>query len=160
MKRLALLFLALLVVPTAAYAGQALRGTTNLRSSPAADRIYGPGVIGGKAHLVTTGGGVQTSIVTHVDGLKPGTKHAGHIHFGDCSRLFPGEIVYDLEPLTANAEGRAVSRTVVDDSLADLRDGQWWVAVHEGPENATPQTPAIAIGPVIVRDKNDGCPGR
>lgn len=31
-------------------------------------------------------------------------------------------------------------------------DCDWWVAVHEGPANATPQTPAIAVGPVRFVD--------
>lgn len=50
-----------------------------------------------------------------------------------------------------------MSRTVVDDSLAGLNDGDWWVAVHEGPVNATPQSPAIAVGPVMVHDGAEDC---
>lgn len=131
--------------------GRAVVGTAALRSTPAANAIYGPGVIHGKAHLVTNGKGTTTKIVVKVEGLKPGTTHAGHIHFGDCDGLTPGTIIHDLEPLVANAAGVATSKTVVADSLADLKDCEWWVAVHEGPVNTDPQTPAIAVGPVLLR---------
>ena len=157
MKRFTLLMVALLALPGTALAREALTGKAELQSTPPANAIYGPGVVEGKAHLITDTSSGQTSIVTRVEGLKPGTQHAGHIHFGDCSRLFPGAIIHDLEPLVADKHGRAVSRTVVDDSLAGLKDGEWWVAVHEGPVNATPQSPAIAVGPVIVHDGTDDC---
>ena len=94
-------------------------------------------MIEGKARLITDANGNRTTIVTHVKGLKAGTKHAGHIHFGDCTRLFPGEIVHDLAPLVANEDGRAVSRTVVDDSLASLQDGQWGGRSRGPREHAT-----------------------
>lgn len=157
MKRSILTLVALLAVPTTALAGGALTGDVNLRSTPPANNIYGAGVIDGSARLVDSASGKRTTIVTRVEGLKPGSKHAGHIHLGDCSKLFATGIIYDLKPLVANAEGRAVSRTVIDDSLVGLDDGEWWVAIHEGPENVTPQTPAIAVGPVLIKDRMDGC---
>jgi len=159
MKRLTPLVLALLAIPATALAAGALKGDTHLRSTPAANTIYGAGQVEGSARLINDASTGRTAIVTRVERLKPGSKHAGHIHFGDCSRLFPGAIIHDLEPLIANAHGNAVSRTVIDDSLAGLKDGEWWIAVHEGPENATPQTPAIAIGPVLIKDRNDECGG-
>lgn len=159
MKRPTMLVLALLAFPAAALAAGALKGDAELRPTPAANNIYGPGKIHGSARLINAASGDRTAIMARVEGLEPGSKHAGHIHLGDCSRLFPGAIIHDLEPLVANAHGRAVSRTLINDSLAGLEDGRWWIAVHEGPQNATPQTPAIAIGPVLTKDHDDGCRG-
>jgi len=143
---------AMLALPTLAIAGEARVGSAPLRSTPFATATYGPDVVSGRATLVTNAGDGTTSVVLRVEGLRPGTTHIAHIHFGDaaepCARLQPGAIIEDLGPLTANARGIAVDRTVIDSSSADIADCEWWVAVHEGPANADPQTPAIAIGPV------------
>lgn len=160
MKRIAVLVVfGLLAMPATVWASQAVVGEADLRSTPAANSIYGPGVVGGEAHLVTDGKGEKTRIVTRVEGLRPGTTHVGHIHFGDaadpCARLQPGAIIHNLEPLVANKNGVAVSKTVVADSMAGLADCEWWVAVHEGPENTSPQSPAIAIGPVLIEDEDE-----
>lgn len=154
-----LVVLGLLVVPATALASQAVVGEADLNSTPFANSTYGPGVVDGEARLVTDGKGEETRIVTKVEGLKPGTTHVGHIHFGDatepCARLQPGAIIHNLEPLVANKNGVAVSKTVVADSMAGLADCEWWVAVHEGPENTSPQSPAIAIGPVLIEDEDE-----
>lgn len=100
--------------------------------------------------------GEETRIVVKVKGLRPGTVHVGHIHFADpsnpCGRLQPGAIVHDLQPLVVNKGGVAVSKTEVAYSVSGLADCEWWVAVHEGPENTAPQSPAVAIGPVLLED--------
>lgn len=154
----AALALASPLLPTAAHADAALTATAQLQSTPAAVTIYGGRTVTGSSRLVQDGSGSRTRIVTHLQGLRPGTTHVGHIHLGDCSRLFPTGIIYDLEPLVANAAGRAVSRTVLPEAeLSGLADGDWWVAVHEGPENTTPQTPAISVGPVLLADGLPGC---
>lgn len=160
MKRMAVLVvLGLLAVPATVWASQAVVGEADLRSTPAANSIYGPGVVDGEAHLVTDGKGEETKIVTKVEGLRPDTTHVGHIHFGDatdpCARLQPGAIIHNLEPLVANKDGVAVSKTVVADSMSGLADCEWWVAVHEGPENTNPQSPAVAIGPVFMEDEDE-----
>lgn len=148
----ATLLLAALAIPALAVAGEARVGSANLRSTPFATSEYGPGVISGRATLTTDAGRGTTSVIVRVEGLRPGTTHIGHIHFGDavdpCARLQPGAIIEDLGPLTANAHGVAMARTVIDTSSSGVDDCEWWVAVHEGAENASPQTPAIAIGPV------------
>ena len=147
-----LLLAATLAVPALALAGEARVGSATLRSTPFATTTYGPDVVSGHARLVTNAGTGTTSVVLRVEGLRPGTTHIAHIHFGDaaepCARLQPGAIIEDLGPLTANARGIAVDRTVIDSSTAGIAECEWWVAVHEGPANASPQTPAIAIGPV------------
>lgn len=155
----ALLLAAMLAVPALTLAGEARVGSATLRSTPFATSQSGPGVISGAATLTTDAGTGTTSVMVRVEGLQPGTTHIGHIHFGDatepCARLQPGAIIEDLGPLTANAHGVAVARTVIDTPTADVADCEWWVAVHEGPENADPQTPAVAIGPVDFREPGD-----
>ena len=124
--------------------------TATLRSTPFATTVYGPGVVSGRATLVSNAGSGTTSVAVRVAGLQPGTTHIGHIHFGDaadpCARLQPGAIIEDLGPFVANARGRAVARTVTHTPTAGVDDCEWWVAIHEGPENTMPQTLAIAIG--------------
>ncbi len=146
------LLAATLAVPALVLAGEARVGSATLRSTPFATTTYGPGVVSGQATLVTNAGTGTTSVTVRVEGLRPGTTHIAHIHFGDaaepCARLQPGAIIEDLGPLTANARGIAVDRSVIESSSAEIVDCEWWVAVHEGPANASPQTPAIAIGAV------------
>ena len=139
---------AVLVLPATALAGEARVGATTLRSTPFATSNYGPGVISGRATLVSNAGTGTTSVVVRVEGLRPGTGHIAHLHLGNCAALQPGLIIHDLGPLVANAHGIAVDRAVIEGSTVGLADCAWWVAVHEGPANATPQTPAIAVGPV------------
>lgn len=134
--------------------GGAIVGESNLNPTPFANTTYGSGVIDGKAHLRTNAQGTVTKVVVHVEGLIPGTTHVGHIHLGDCTRLFPGTIIHSLVPLVADATGTAVSKTEFADSMAGLRDCEWWVAVHEGATDTDPQSPAIAVGPVLIKGKD------
>lgn len=142
----------MLTLPSLALAGGARVGAATLRSTPFAITNYAPGVVSGKATLVDDAGTGGTAVVVRVEGLRPGTTHIAHIHRGSCTALQPGLIIADLGPLVANAHGIAVDRTVIDDSTAGLADCDWWVAVHEGPANASPQTAAIAVGPVRFVD--------
>lgn len=156
-RTVALMVLGLIAaLPATALASQAVIGEADLNSTPFANSTYGPGVVHGEARLVTDGKGQKTRIVVKVEGLRPGTAHVGHIHFADssnpCGRLQPGAIVHNLQPFVANKDGVAVSKTEVADSMSGLADCEWWVAVHEGPENTDPQSPAIAIGPVLLED--------
>lgn len=146
----ALLLALLVALPVPALAGGARFASATLRSTPFATTTYGHGVVSGQARLVSNAGSGTTSVAVRVAGLQPGTTHIGHIHFGGaadpCARLQPGAIIEDLGPFVANAHGTAVARTVIETPTAGVDDCEWWVAIHEGPENATPQTPAIAIG--------------
>lgn len=154
MRRVAALAMlsVVLILPSAALAGEARVGSTTLRSTPFATSNYGPGVISGRATLISDAGTGTTSVVVRVEGLQPGTTHIAHLHRGTCAALQPGLIIHDLGPLVANVRGIAVDRTVIEGSTVGLADCDWWVAVHEGPANAMPQTPAIAIGPVRFVD--------
>ena len=120
-----------------------------LGSTPFAQKNYGANVVKGRAELHALSRS-STVVVVRVTGLKPGSIHATHIHRGTCLQLSPGEITNDLSPVVANERGVGFSKTAIPSSLADLGDCSWWIAVHEGPANATPQTPAIAVAPVIT----------
>ncbi len=137
-------------------AGQVLAENTDafaiLGSTPFAQKNYGTNVVKGRAELHTSDAS-STKVSVWLTGLKPGSTHAGHIHRGTCVQLSPGEILNDLTPMVANEHGVGFSQTDIPANLAGLADCSWWVAFHEGPVNATPQTPAIAVGPVITRNE-------
>ena len=67
--------------------------------------------------------------------------------------MTPGTILYNLEPVVANNAGEGTSKTDIPQGLQGFADCSWWVAFHEGAENAAPQTPAIAVGAVILRSR-------
>lgn len=125
-----------------------------LGSSPYAHLNYGVNVVKGRAELSPRNDGANTQVVARLRGLKPGTTHIGHIHGGTCAALQPGTILHNLQPMVANSEGQGKSKTVIAESMDGLIDCEWWVAFHEGAANATPQTPAIAVGPVITRSRS------
>lgn len=129
------------------------KAAATLGPTPFANSTYGPGAVSGRAKLEEQDG--RLSIRARMEGLKPGTAHIGHIHFGDCTRLFPGEIVFELKPVMIGRNGSGSSVSVIDDatgaSLAAVQDCRWWIAFHEGPASSSPQSPAVAIGPVLLR---------
>jgi len=122
-----------------------------LGASPFAHNTYGVNVVKGRAELVSDDSNTQTRVIVKIRGLTPGTAHIGHIHGGNCPSLAPGTILHNLEPVVINEAGEGVSKTIIPEGMQALRDCGWWVAVHEGPANATPQTPAVAVGPVITK---------
>lgn len=128
------------------------KAAATLGPTPFANNSYGPGAVGGQAELEEEDG--RLTVRAEVEGLKPGTAHIGHIHFGDCTRLFPGEIILELKPVMIGGNGKGGSVTVIDDttaaSLAAVQDCRWWVAFHEGAADSSPQSPAVAIGPVLL----------
>ena len=145
------------LAPGTAWAHQDLAGRANatatLGSTPFANTTYGPGVVSGKASLKEQAG--RLKIEAEVKGLKPGTTHIGHIHFGTCASLTPGKIIFDLKPVNVGRDGEGRSVTVINDtsgaSLAAVKDCDWWVAFHQEPANSTPQSPAVAVGPVLLK---------
>ena len=126
-----------------------------LRSSPYAHQNYGTNVVRGRAELVSEGGAAaaRTKVVVRLSGLKPGTAHIGHIHGGTCVALATGTILHNLEAVVANNAGEGTSNTEIAQGLQGFADCSWWVAFHEGAQNAIPQTPAIAVGAVILRSR-------
>lgn len=140
---------------SSAFADDGFGARAILGATPFANANYGNNVIRGRATLAAREDGTSTKVTLKMRGLKPGTVHIGHIHGGNCPQLFPGTILHNLEPVVADASGEGSSRTEIPASLNGLVDCSWWVAVHEGPENTAPQTPALAVGPVITEQGRD-----
>jgi len=136
---------------TSATAVLAEEASAILGGSPFALKNYGPNVVTGRATLVSSGGSGSAMVIVKLNGLKPGTAHIGHIHGGSCVALTPGDIFHNLNPVVADSSGKGTSKTEIPKSIQGLADCEWWVAFHEGAENATPQTPALAVGPVIIK---------
>lgn len=122
-----------------------------LGSSPFAHLNYGVNVVKGRAELTPRNNGANTQVVASLRGLKPGSAHIGHIHGGTCAALQQGTILHNLAPIVANSQGQGKSKTLIPESMDGLIDCEWWVAFHESDVNSTPQSPAIAVGPVITR---------
>ena len=139
---------------TSAFAGGTLASAI-LGGSPYAIDNYGANVVKGHAELVADGRSSNSKVVVRLTGLQPGSAHIGHIHAGTCARLIPGTILHNLAPVVADQNGSGVSRTEIPEGIQGLVDCEWWVAFHEGAENTEPQTPAIALGPVIVKADKD-----
>jgi Cu/Zn superoxide dismutase len=146
------------LVPGAASAHQNMtvmtgKATATLGATPFADATYGAGAVSGKAKLEQKDG--QLIVKAEVRGLKPGTSHVGHLHFGDCTSLIPGEVVYHLTAVKVGQDGQGRSVTVIPDAtranLAAVQDCDLWVAFHEGPANTSPPSPAAAVGPVLLK---------
>lgn len=140
---------------SSAFADDGFEARAILGATPFANANYGNNIVRGRATLAAREDGTSTKVTLKMRGLKPGTVHIGHIHGGNCPQLFPGTILHNLEPVVADASGEGSSRTEIPASLNGLVDCSWWVAVHEGPENTAPQTPALAVGPVITEQGRD-----
>lgn len=129
------------------------KATATLGATPFADATYGAGVVGGRATLQQRDG--RLIVKAAVRGLTPGTSHVGHLHFGNCASLIPGEVVYHLTAAKIAQDGQGRSVTVIPDAaranLAALKDCDLWVAFHEGATNTRPPSPAAAVGPVMIK---------
>jgi len=145
-----LLALSLGVPAGAAWADDAVASAI-LGGTPFAITNYGPNVVRGRAVLVSNDRDDRAVVIVKISGLKPGTTHIGHIHAGTCAALTAGTILHNLKPVVADDAGKGTSKTSISRGLQGLTDCEWWVAFHEGAENATPQTPALAVGPVIIK---------
>lgn len=120
-----------------------------LGSTPFAHQNYGPNVVRGYAKLATTAQGI-TQVVVTIHGLKPGRIHSGDIHGGTCAQIMSGTFLYDLKPIVIDSSGKGSSKTDIPAVLTGFKDCEWWLAIHEGPENSVP-TPGIAVGAVLTR---------
>ncbi len=85
----------------------------------------GEGAIGA-AKLVLSGNTLTVTVA--IAGLAPGSKHDAHIHSGSCAKQ--GPVVYPLETITADADGRANVVTTIHGVKTISND--WYVHVHNG----------------------------
>lgn len=142
---------ACLAVSATAALAEGVVANAILGGTPFALKNYGVNVVKGRAILVSGESDDTANVVVTLSGLKPGTTHIGHIHGGTCAALTPGTIFHNLNPIVADDSGKGVSRTKISKGLQGLADCEWWVAFHEGAENTSPQSPALAVGPVIIK---------
>lgn len=148
-----LLSTCLSITATAAFAEDMI-GSAILGGTPYAITNYGVNVVKGRAVLVSDQRANTSRVIVTLTGLKPGSAHIGHIHSGTCAALTPGTIFHNLTPVVADESGKGTSKTRISKGLQGLADCEWWVAFHEGAENTAPQTPALAVGPVIIKEQN------
>jgi hypothetical protein len=86
----------------------------------------------------TATGGTRVTVI--MMGLEPNSRHANHVHDGNCI----GEILYPLQLLEADASGMARAVTELDVKVEPVRS---YVTVHAGD---TLPSPMIACGQVNV----------
>ncbi len=146
------LFGIFLALPAATALADGAVASAILGGTPFAITNYGTNAVKGRAVLISDRRSDTTKVIVKITGLKPGTAHIGHIHAGTCAALTVGTIFHNLKPVVADDSGTGTSKTAISRGLQGLADCEWWVAFHEGAENATPQTPALAVGPVIIND--------
>jgi CHRD domain len=103
------------------------------------------GAFGGTRLSLT---GTTLTVYLSIEGLAPGSKHAAHIHSGSCARQ--GPVVYNLETITADANGRARVETTIKNVKGIADD--WYVNVHTSNDLTTQGGfQPIACGNVFVR---------
>jgi hypothetical protein len=99
----------------------------------------------GAAKLVLNG--TTLTVTVAVAGLAPGSKHDAHIHSGSCTKQ--GPVVYPLETITADANGRANVVTTIHGVKAISND--WYVHIHNGTDLTTQMGyQPIACGNVLA----------
>ncbi|HEY0756520.1 MAG TPA: CHRD domain-containing protein [Ktedonobacteraceae bacterium] len=79
----------------------------------------------GQAHLSLSNHTLTVQL--EVSGLAPKSEHMVHIHEGTCASQ--GAVVYPLTTLTADASGKAVSTTTIQNVL-NIPSTGWYVNVH------------------------------
>jgi hypothetical protein len=81
----------------------------------------------GYTHVTLKNGDLVVHIM--VMGLAPNSKHAAHIHAGNC--FYTKQVLYDLSPLVANSKGIAMKTVVFHDvDISSIPTHGWDVNVH------------------------------
>lgn len=107
--------------------------------------LHGGEAAAGAAKLVLNG--TTLTVTVAVAGLAPGSKHDEHIHSGSCAKQ--GPVVYPLETITADADGRANVVTTIHGVKAISND--WYVHIHNGTDLTTQAGyQPIACGDVLA----------
>ena len=90
----------------------------------------------------------HTLIVTlSLNGLAPATTHLAHIHAGSC--VEQGPVVYDLQPIVADAVGNAMTISVI--TLHSPFPDHWYITIHEAGSTAAMQT-SQGLNPIACGD--------
>jgi len=88
----------------------------------------------GFAQLSISGDDLLVEVNVH--NLVPGSVHPVHIHAGSCESQLPGNIVYPLKNLVADANGNAESETVIE-GVTSIPENAWYVNVHRSTNLST-----------------------
>lgn len=80
--------------------------------------------------------GETLTVYTTVYHLVPGSMHMEHIHAGSCQYQVPGDVLYPLTELVANANGVATASTTITGITAIPVSG-WYVNIHYGTDLST-----------------------
>lgn len=99
--------------------------------------------VSGKADLSLSGHTMTVHLT--VTGLAPKTQHMVHIHAGSCTSQ--GAVVYPLTTLTADASGKAVSTTTIQ-NVTTIPSTGWYVNVH----NSTDLSTQTGFDPITCGD--------
>ncbi len=79
----------------------------------------------GTTQLSLHNGNLTVAVVLH--GLAPKSKHAAHVHAGNC--IQQGKVLFPLDPLVANDQGNA-SETKTFHNVKTIPAAGWYVNVH------------------------------
>jgi CHRD domain len=92
----------------------------------------------------------QTIIVAlSLSGMAPNTTHLAHIHMGSCAAQ--GPVLFPLEPVVADAQGRAMTVTIL--TVHTLPPAHWYINVHEAGTMAGMQTTS-GFNPIACGDNS------
>ncbi|HEU5228459.1 MAG TPA: CHRD domain-containing protein [Ktedonobacteraceae bacterium] len=104
----------------------------------------------GSARITLNDGTLTVKV--NVTGLVPGSMHAEHIHLGSCERQVPGNVMFALNPLVADANGNATATTVFKNvNMNSIPDHGWYVNVHF----STDLTTQVGFDPITCGDVVD-----
>ena len=118
----------LLAVGMAAACDESTTDPSNSPLSVSMNAVSGSGV-SGTASITDLAGDVSRVTIT-LQGMTPGSSHAGHVHRGSCANQ--GAIDFGLEPVVADAQGNgsATASNVPDGLLTSGFYLQYHVALN------------------------------
>jgi len=96
----------------------------------------------GTSDLTWNAASQALTVKVALSGLAPNSTHPEHIHKGDCSSN--GDIIYKLNPLTANSLGVGTSETTIPGVKDGILAKGWYINIHNGPGIS----PAIQFAPI------------
>jgi hypothetical protein len=86
----------------------------------------------GTATVTTQAGSLTVEL--NIAGLQSSSVHVSHIHIGSCAAR--GAIKFALNPVVADSQGDAVTKTTVM-ARYPPNSGTWYVVIHAGPDMST-----------------------
>jgi hypothetical protein len=91
---------------------------------------------------LTTGTATMT-VELKITGLAADSQHVSHVHIGSCQA--PGGIIFALNQVAADGDGKADTKTIVQ-ALYPPASGHWYVVVYAGPDMQGPNSTYLLCG--------------